>query len=434
MFKRTHFPSSITLESEDGTKVTFLVDEDNDIIIFLDDVRSNPELASSLDVILKDPILLSIFSSHRVKFKYSGFEKRAVLYLSEEINERALDYLIQFYETKIKFNYSLISEHFVVLRDVILTLVAKSIINFPEDVIMELKNIPLPQLLKEKRSSAIIREHLENTMKELLENMNEREKRRLTKYLLDITYGNLDLFSASYLLPSEIIKLMKENLNKSEKLDYFKDTLIKTRIAYPLFSIYICDNTDSHDFYSNPPYHFITIPHSVEMNSPISDLRCPKCGSDLKKALFLGFIPPISKRIMKKEGFFPYLIAYFLASKDITFYPNVKAEDSEFDFLIKWNKKQILVEVKCLIRKTREDEIKTSILEAINQIKRSIEKQKKQIKIDKVFIVINYDKETLSKIIKKQSPIQEKLNKMGIKFSIIGYDQLNEMIKELKGE
>ncbi len=410
--------NSLKLKRKDGTLFNINQNiEENDILLFLDSTFKRSEILTFMEALLEDKNMLAIFSNHRDYFYSKPFEHRAVIVLKDKINNEALKMLERFYNSKISTDLPSYLDQMKDTFSLIFAAALKSIANLPNNILKGIK----------KSSLSKIREMILNNMFNL--DLTEKDKKEIEKELKNFYAENIDLYSFVFLFPFSSIELIKES-----KILEVKESIInelkKMNIIFPLISIYLCDNARIHDYNANPPFVSILLPHIEAFDR----LNCPKCGKPLKSVKYFGFIPEISKRIMSNNGFFPYIFAYLLKKKEISFACNIKTtKANETDFIITAKNNQIYIEVKCcnkdLNTNTRQgmNKVATNIINAIDQMENNIKiwESHENITFSKKILLINYSKNQIENSLDIKN-LETKIKNS--KIEVFGFDEFEEIL------
>ena len=409
----------LLLKTKEGDFIEESTSEDDDIILFLNEVHNDDVLYYFMEEVIKDEQLMGLFSSHRKLFYVNGFEKRAVLYAGDQMAKRTNDLLLSHYKRNLE-KLKRFLEPVSALPHKFIMYVVKAIISALDDKDIEnIRKMPYGQIGSNDKSSKPFLDKISNYLINEEINWEILNKELKTK----IYYSSLDFFTISQIFPYYTI-LMVGNATPNYHLEEEKiQSLTSTGIMFPIFTLYFCNNHDSHD-YSSPPFHFFVPPHHPKVDH-LKDLKCPTCGSKLSKSRFFTFHPSIAKRIMEEEGFYPYIIAYLFNKNEISFISHVRSGGvNETDFIVKEKGRQFYIEVKCIKRKSDPTEISTKIDGYLKQIDDNIQKweEEKNVSFDGVYLVINFSQNDIDRV-KKET-----------KYKIFGYDSLPSLIKEIKGE
>lgn len=414
---------TFTLKTKSGTEIPIPCSrEENDIDIFIHEVMVRSGLTIFMDLILEKNDLLKIFTNHRDFFHSKSFEHRAVLSTkSNDINSKALQMIKKSHEVKFKNELTPHLDQLVKF----LTLVGSAGI---KTVVQKLNDEQIRKL--RKTSIFDIAKGLEKG--EIKFDLTDEVKQTLKKESEKIFVKNIDMYMMSSLFPLISVELIEGQRSSDFGLEVFSE-IEKTGVGFPIFSVYICNNVEYHD-YEKPPFVAVLFP---SMKTP-SAIECPNCGHQTKVVKFFSFIPEVSKRIMGGDGFYPYIVAYRMQKEGINFSANiVNSKINQTDFLIRDGNAQFYAEVKCY---NREDtitsmpgnlRIASKLINAITQMDTNSTKwaEQKDIQFNKKFVLTNYNQEDIDQIIRENDNLRKKIKRND---KILGYDQLDLFVKEIK--
>lgn len=420
-------PKTFTLKTKSGEKTQIpWSPEESDIDLFLHEIMEKRELAIFMDLVLEKNDLLRTFTNHRIFFCSKNFEHRAVLgrRSSREINPKALQTIKKSYEVKFRNELSPHLDQLVKFFTLIGAIGIKTVVQGLNDKqIQRLRRTPLKDIVEALKKE------------EIKLSLGEGDKRALKKESEKIFVKNIDMYMMSSLFPLVTVELIEGQKGSDPEEGVFSE-IERTGIGFPIFSVYICDNVEAHD-YGNPPFVAVLFP---SMRTP-ETIKCPNCRQQTKTVKYFSFIPEVSKRIMSGGGFYPYIVAYRMHGEGINFVSNVVTSGTnETDFLIYGENAQFYAEIKCFKRESTDpgtpsssDRIASNLISAHGQMCANLKKwaDSRNVQFDKKFILTNYTHEDIAQAVRENDNLKRRV---AGEEKVLGYDQLDTFIKEIKGE
>lgn len=222
-------------------------------------------------------------------------------------------------------------------------------------------------------------------------------------------------------------KVIKDSNITEIKYEFIINNLIiKYKVIEPSISLFWCDNK-RHDHYS-----FYIFGHTAQ-----PEIKCPICESNLYFATFYYFKPILAELLMQKEGLIQVLTMFLVNDTELEWLPGVyleKENDSEKDIVVKTsNDGYSIIEVKNFVKdnqRARKSNIKSMMAQAVKHLNNYT---KRDINVEKVFLVFNYDyDEEIQQIVSSclLKPKFKVLNTVDLK--IIGLNNINELKEQLK--